>query len=164
MPLIECRDLVLGYENNPVLSGVNFSVESADYLCVVGENGSGKSTLIKSLVGLIKPMGGKIRYGGGLRPGEIGYLPQQTETGRDFPASVREVVLSGCLNQMGMRPFYLRAERARAEQAMRMLGVWDCRDQGIGNLSGGQRQRVLLARALCATSRMLVLDEPAGRA
>lgn len=162
MPLITCKDLALAYENDLVLCEVNFSIEPGDYLCVVGENGSGKSTLIKSLVGLLKPVRGEIVYGDGLRPGEVGYLPQQSAANRAFPASVWEVVLSGCLNRLGARPFYGRAEKRRAEEAMRLLGVWPLRGANIGALSGGQRQRTLLARALCAADKLLVLDEPAA--
>ncbi len=162
MPLIICKNLALAYENNIVLTDVNFSVGQGEYLCVVGENGSGKSTLIKSLVGLMQPARGEIVYGDSLCAGEIGYMPQQSGAQSDFPASVREVVLSGCLGRLGARPFYAAADKKKAEQSMQLLGVWALRNEPVGALSGGQRQRVLLARALCATGQLLVLDEPAS--
>lgn len=160
MALITCRDLAMSYEGRTVLSGLSFSVEAGDYLCIVGENGSGKSTLVKSLLGLKKPAGGQIVFGDGFTSNQIGYLPQQTDIQKDFPASVKEVVLSGCLNKLGRRFFFSSADKKRAEQAMRRLGVWDIRGRCYRDLSGGQQQRVLLARALCATESLLLLDEP----
>ena len=123
MALITCSDLTLGYENIPVAQHLSFTVEEGDYLCIVGENGSGKSTLMKTLLGLKAPLSGSVAFGGGLRPTEIGYLPQQTPLQRDFPASVQEVVLSGCLGRCGWRPFYSRAEKALAAQNMDRLGI-----------------------------------------
>ena len=162
MALITCTGLTLGYENTPVARHLTFTVEEGDYLCIVGENGSGKSTLMKTLLGLQPPLAGSVTYGGGLRQTEIGYLPQQTPLQRDFPASVQEVVLSGCLGRCGWRPFYSRSEKALAARNMERLGItglaWRC----YRELSGGQQQRVLLARALCATQKLLLLDEPAA--
>ena len=162
MALITCTGLTLGYENTPVARHLTFTVEEGDYLCIVGENGSGKSTLMKTLLGLQPPLAGSVTYGGGLRQTEIGYLPQQTPLQRDFPASVQEVVLSGCLSRCGWRPFYSRSEKALAARNMERLGItglaWRC----YRELSGGQQQRVLLARALCATQKLLLLDEPAA--
>lgn len=160
MSLLTCRDLSLGYDGRVVLSGVNFTVEEGDYLCVVGENGSGKSTLIKGLLRLKTPVSGVIETGGGLHPNEIGYLPQQSESQRDFPADVWEVVLSGRLNRLGARPFYSRADRDEARRSMETLGILPLKDRCFSELSGGQQQRVLLARALCATRKLLLLDEP----
>lgn len=160
MAIVECRDLRFSYDGRTVLEDVSFSVEQGDYLCVVGENGSGKSTLIKGLLGLKTPESGSIDFSEGLRPTEIGYLPQQTQIQRDFPASVYEVVLSGCLNSLGGRLMYSKQDRARAEENMERMGIEDIRDAGYQQLSGGQQQRVLLARALCATKRLLLLDEP----
>lgn len=160
MALIDCEGLTLGYERTVAVQGLDFSVRQGEYLCVVGENGSGKSTLIKALLRLHPLSAGAIRYGDGLRPSQIGYLPQQTALQRDFPASVREVVLSGCLNQMGLRPVYLAAEKRRAAAAMARLGILALQNRSYHALSGGQQQRVLLARALCATRRLLLLDEP----
>ena len=162
MSLLTCRDVSLGYEGRTVVSGINFTVERGDYLCVVGENGSGKSTLIKSLLGLKEPLSGQIERGDGLRRNEIGYLPQQNDWQRDFPASVWEVVLSGCLNRLGVRPFYSRSEKAETRANLEVLGLWELRDRSFHELSGGQQQRVLLARMLCATRELLLLDEPAA--
>lgn len=162
MALLSCNDLVLGYEGKTVLSGVNFAVEPGMYLCIVGENGSGKSTLTKALLGAKAPMSGSITFGEGLRQNEIGYLPQQTQVQKDFPASVEEIVLSGRLNQLGKRLFYNKADRQTVQENMKLLGIEGMRHACYQELSGGQQQRVLLARALCATSRLLVLDEPAA--
>lgn len=162
MAQLTCENLVLGYEGRAVVRDLNFEVNSGDYLCIVGENGSGKSTLIKALLGLKKPMSGEIRYGGGLEADEIGYLPQQTMVQRDFPASVREIVLSGCLNRTGFRPFYNRQEKKKASESLERLGIRSLEKRCYRELSGGQQQRVLLARALCATRSMLLLDEPAA--
>ena len=160
MPQLECRDLTLGYDGKTVLSGLSFAVNAGDYLCVVGENGSGKSTLMKTILKLRPPMSGEIITGGGLRSNEIGYLPQQTQVQKDFPASVLEVVLSGCLNRCGMRPAYNKAEKQMAGENLRRLGIADLAKRCYRELSGGQQQRVLLARALCATRKILLLDEP----
>ena len=160
MAILKCEDLSFSYEGRTVLHDVNFHVDAGDYLCVVGENGSGKSTLIKGLLGLKAPDTGRIIHSDGLRPNEIGYLPQQTQLQRDFPASVREVVLSGCLNSMGQRFRYNLEDRARAELNMERMGIEELADESYQALSGGQQQRVLLARALCATKKLLLLDEP----
>lgn len=160
MAQIICDQLTLGYENTRLLTGLSFQVNAGDYLCIVGENGSGKSTLVRTLLGLQPPVSGTIRFSDGLRSQEIGYLPQQTEVQRDFPASVREIVLSGCQNRMGLRPFYRKEERALAESNMEKLGIQNLAERCYRELSGGQQQRVLLARALCATRKLLLLDEP----
>ena len=160
MPQLTCSDLTLGYEGHAVLKGLNFAVNAGDYLCIVGENGSGKSTLMKGLLGLKQPDGGSIEFGEGLKSTEIGYLPQQTQLQRDFPASVWEVVLSGCLNSLGRRLHYNDEDKKRAAFNMERMGVEDLKDKSYQALSGGQQQRVLLARALCATKKMLLLDEP----
>lgn len=160
MALITCEHLSLGYENRELLRDLSFSVRAGDYLCIVGENGSGKTTLMKTILGLRQPLAGSIRFGDGLRQTEIGYLPQQTDVQRDFPASVWEIVLSGCMNSLGLRPFYGKAQKARAEEALQKLDIADLRRRCYRELSGGQQQRVLLARALCATGKLLLLDEP----
>ncbi len=160
MSMIEVKDLALGYENSAILKGLNFTVNKGDYLCIVGENGSGKSTLMKTLLGLQKPLSGEIFFGDGLKKNEIGYLPQQTVVQRDFPASVREIVLSGCQSRCGFRPFYNKAEKQLAEQNMERMGIKSFEKRCYRELSGGQQQRVLLARALCATQKILLLDEP----
>ncbi len=156
MSLIDCRDLCLAYEGKIAVRDLTFHVEAGDYLCIVGENGSGKSTLIKALLGLKKPKSGSITYGDGLRRTELGYLPQQTPAQKDFPASVWEVVLSGCR----AAPFYGAAEKRRAAENLEKLGLTEMKSACYRDLSGGQQQRVLLARALCATRKLLLLDEP----
>lgn len=160
MELISCKDLSIGYDNHIVASDLSFCVSEGDYLCIVGENGAGKSTLMKTLLGLQKPISGKLAYENGLHQNEIGYLPQQTDIQRDFPASVKEVVLSGCLNARKFRPFYSKSDRQRCADNMALLGITGLRRTCYRELSGGQQQRVLLARALCATKKLLILDEP----
>ena len=159
-PLIVCRDVDFGYENYDVVVGVSRTVEEGDYLCIVGENGSGKSTLMKGLLGLLKPTGGSLTVDEELKKTGIGYLPQQTAAQRDFPATVQEVVLSGCLSRRGALPFYSRKEKTIARENMEKTGIYQMKDHCYRELSGGQQQRVLIARALCATSRLLILDEP----
>lgn len=160
MALIRCEDVSIGYEGQTVVRDLDFSINAGDYLCIVGENGSGKSTLVKSLLGLKSVEKGRIIYGDGLRKNEIGYLPQQTDVQKDFPASVYEVVLSGRLNSRGLKPFYTAADKREAVAKMELLGIRDLAKQCFRDLSGGQKQRALLARALCATRTMLLLDEP----
>ncbi len=160
MTQIQCENLTLGYGSQVVLSGLSFEVNEGDYLCIVGENGSGKTTLMKTMLGLTKPLSGSIVYGDGLSARDIGWLPQQTDVQRDFPASVREIVLSGCLGRDGFRPFYSRKDKALAEQAMERMNITKLKNRCYRELSGGQQQRVLLARALCATQKILLLDEP----
>lgn len=160
MTQLTCQNLAVGYEGRAVLENLNFSVCPGDYLCIVGENGSGKSTLMKTILGLQPPVRGKVLTGDGLRKNEIGYLPQQTPVQRDFPASVREIVLSGCQGRCGGRPFYSKEERRLAEIAMERMQVAALTKRCYRTLSGGQQQRVLLARALCAAQNMLLLDEP----
>jgi zinc transport system ATP-binding protein len=162
MEQLICQDLTLGYEGKTVVSGLSFTVNTGDYLCIVGENGSGKSTLMKTILKLKSPISGKIKTGDDLLSVEIGYLPQQTAAQKDFPASVREVVRSGSLNRCGFRPFYNKQEKQMAESNMEKLGIADISKQCYRELSGGQQQRTLLARALCATRKILLLDEPAA--
>lgn len=161
MTIIECKDLTMGYGGQIAFRNLSFKVQQGDYLAIVGENGSGKSTLVKGLLGLITPKSGEIRLCG-VRRSQIGYLPQQTATQRDFPASVWEVVLSGCLGQGGYLPWYCASQKARAEKALEQLGVAQLKKRSFRELSGGQRQRVLIARALCAADKLLLLDEPAA--
>lgn len=160
MSLISCKDLELSYDGRCIVSDLSFEVSQGSYLCIVGENGSGKSTLMKTLLGLKGYSKGMLTFGGGLQRSDVGYLPQQTEIQKDFPASVGEVVLSGCLNQCGFRPFYRKSEKENAKRQMKRLGILDIADFCYRELSGGQQQRVLLARALCAAGKLLVLDEP----
>ena len=160
MALIECKNVTLGYDSKIVLENLSFSVNSGDYLCIIGENGSGKSTLMKTVLGLKNPLSGEIIFGSGLKKNEIGYLPQQTVVQRDFPASVYEIVLSGCLNKQGFAPFYRKSDRERARKNIERMNISDLSKRCYRELSGGQQQRVLLARALCATEKLLLLDEP----
>ena len=159
-PVIICQDLKLGFGANILVEHLSFTIEKGSYLCIVGENGAGKSTLLRALLGLLKPLSGSITLGEGLQRREIGYLPQQTFVQRDFPASVREVVLSGCQGRCGLRPFYNREEKQIAEKAMEQMEITGLAETCYRDLSGGQQQRVLLARALCASDKLLVLDEP----
>ena len=160
MAYITAQDLSLGYDAHAIVEGLNFTVNPGDYLCIVGENGSGKTTLMKTLLRLREPLSGQILIGDGLRKNEIGYLPQQTVVQRDFPASVREIVLSGCQGRCGIRPFYSKEEKRLAQENMERMGITALADRCYRELSGGQQQRVLLARALCATRKVLLLDEP----
>lgn len=160
MAQLTCENVSLGYDNKTILSNLSFSVNSGDYLCIVGENGSGKSTLMRTMLGLQKPMSGEISLGDGLKKGEIGYLPQQTDVQKNFPASVKEIVLSGCQARAGLRPFYNNQEKEMAANAMKKMRIEGFSKRCYRELSGGQQQRVLLARALCATQKILLLDEP----
>ncbi|MDR1408977.1 MAG: metal ABC transporter ATP-binding protein [Oscillospiraceae bacterium] len=160
MSLITCKDAAFGYDGETAISGLNFAVNGGDYLCVVGENGSGKSTLIKGLLRLKSPQQGSVLMGDGLKANEIGYLPQQTAAQKDFPASVYEVILSGRLGARGILPFYSRRDKAVAEENIRRLDIGKLRHKCYRELSGGQQRRALLARALCATKKLLLLDEP----
>lgn len=160
MSYIEARELSVGYDGVAVEKNISFTVNKGDYLCIVGENGSGKTTLMKTLLGLTAPLSGQIIYGDDLSRNEIGYLPQQTDVQKDFPASVKEIVMSGLCAGSGKRPFYNKDEKAIADKNMRRMDIADLKDKCYRELSGGQQQRVLLARALCATGKVLLLDEP----
>ena len=160
MALITVENLSVGYDGKPVVEGLSFTVNEGDYLCILGENGSGKSTMMKTLLGLNKPLSGKMETGNELRHTEIGYLPQQTDVQRDFPASVKEIVLSGCIARSGLHPFYSKEEKKLAEENMEKMGITHLAKRSYRDLSGGQQQRVLLARALCAARKVLLLDEP----
>ena len=160
MSQLTCHNLSLGYEGREIISNLSFHVNAGDYLCIIGENGSGKSTLMKTLLGLRRPMKGEITTGDGLTRNAIGYLPQQTVVQKDFPASVKEIVISGFQGRIGLRPFYTRAEKRAALENIKKMGVEHLQNRCYRELSGGQQQRVLLARALCATQKMLLLDEP----
>ena len=159
MSLISCKNICLSYENTPVIDSLSFNVEAGDYFCIVGENGSGKSTLVKAILGLKETASGHLHLGDGLKKGEIGYLPQQTTAQKDFPASVYEVVISGCLADK-KTVFYTKKHKELAKENMNKLDVYSLKDRCFRELSGGQQQRVLLARALCATKKLILLDEP----
>ncbi|MCQ2521084.1 MAG: metal ABC transporter ATP-binding protein [Lachnospiraceae bacterium] len=156
---ITCKNLTLGYDGQPVAEGISFTINAGDYVVVLGENGAGKSTLMKTLVHQVKPIAGEMHYGD-MKHYEIGYLPQKTQVQKDFPASVWEIVLSGCLSRLGKRLFFGKAEKERAMKNLERMAIADLKDKSFRNLSGGQQQRVLLARALCASEKLLLLDEP----
>ncbi|MBQ7469405.1 MAG: ABC transporter ATP-binding protein [Pseudobutyrivibrio sp.] len=159
MAILTAKDLAVGYEKQPVLKNINFEIEAGDYFCIVGENGSGKSTLMKTILGLLPPIEGSIQVGQGLMKNQIGYLPQQSDVQRDFPATVFEIVLSGCQN--GLKGFfYSKAQKKMALENIEKMGISHLKNKCYRQLSGGQQQRVLLARALCATTKVLLLDEP----
>ena len=160
MEQIICSSLSLSYDGHTVCENLELTVNKGDYICIVGDNGSGKSTFVKALLSLKTVSGGKIEYKNGISKRDIGYLPQQSDAQKDFPAKVREVVLSGCVSKLGKRFFMGKAEKLDAIQNMKMLGVYELADKSYRELSGGQQQRVLLARALCAAKKILILDEP----
>jgi len=162
MSQISCKNVSMSYEKKLVLEEISFDINQGDYLCIVGENGSGKTTLMKGILGLMPLKTGHIEFGEGVKSNKIGYLPQQTAVQRDFPASVYEVVLSGCLNRRGLKPFYSSNERNAVLDNLKILGIEKLKSKSYKTLSGGQQQRVLLARALCSTEKILLLDEPAA--
>ncbi len=159
MELISCENVALKYQSYTVCDNLNFTVCDGDYLCIVGENGSGKSTLVNALLSLKECSEGKITFKDGLKVSQIGYLPQTTQIEKDFPASVFEVVLSGCLaHKKGL--FFKSEQKKQAQKALELLNINDIKKKSFSSLSGGQKQRVLLARALCAAKKVLLLDEP----
>ena len=160
MSQLTCSNLSIGYDGRTVAENISFAAERGDYICIVGENGSGKSTLVKTILNLNTPLSGSVKFGDGLKRNEIGYLPQQTDIQKDFPSSVSEVVMSGFLARHKFLPFYSKAEKAQAAAEMERLGISDLAKRCYRELSGGQQQRVFLARALCAATKMIVLDEP----
>ena len=160
MSQLTCEKLTLGYDSKVIIRNLSFSVNAGDYLCILGENGSGKTTLMKTILHLVKPLEGKITTGDGLQADEIGYLPQQTMIQKDFPASVREIVLSGCQSRCGKRPFYIKSERLLAAQAMAKMGITHLAKKCYRELSGGQQQRVSIARSLALKPKVLLFDEP----
>lgn len=160
MAQLRCENISVGYEDGIVVSDVSFELNRGDYVCIVGENGAGKSSLLKGILGLARIQGGKLEYGDGMSRANVGYLPQQKDYQKNFPATVKEVVMSGFLNKMGLRPYYNRAEKAKAMEILSDFGMADYVKASFGSLSGGQKQRVLLARAMCATDKLLLLDEP----
>ena len=160
--LFEVKNLSLGYEKEKIINNISFCVNEKDFIIVVGKNGAGKSTLIKGILGLIKPMEGEIIFDSSLNRKLIGYMPQETKVESSFPASVMEIVLSGRINKMGFRPFYNKEDKEKAIEALKILNVYDIKNKSFCDLSGGQRQKVLLARSLCATDKLLILDEPSN--
>ena len=161
MSMIELKNVTLGYDDHIVLKNINMEINENDFICVVGPNGSGKSTLIKGILGLIKPLKGKIVYND-LKHNFVGYMPQETKVDNNFPASVFEIVLSGTLNKIGFKLFYSKKEKEIAESNLKLLNIFDLKNKNFCDLSGGQRQKVLLARALSATTKLIILDEPSN--
>jgi len=161
MAMIACSNASFAYDGKVVLDNLNFQVNQGDYLCIVGENGSGKTTLMNGILGLMRPKSGEIIFGDGLKSTQIGYLPQQNSAHKNFPASVYEVVISGRLNSRGLLPFYSKEDKLAAHNIMDKLGILPIRKKSFTELSGGQQQRTLLGRAMCATKKALLLDEPA---
>lgn len=160
MSLIKCNNIEFKYDNKEILKNISFEVNKGDYLCIIGENGSGKSTLLNIISGVLKPNFGTVVLGDELSKREIGYLPQQAEIHENFPASVYEVVISGCVNKLRLKPFYTRKEKQIANYNMNLLEISDIKNKCFHELSGGQKQRVLLARTLCSAENIILLDEP----
>lgn len=158
MQLLKCENIHMNYDSTKAVNGVSFTIDEGDFLCIVGENGAGKSTLLKGILGLQKISEGSVTFNG-IKKSEIGYLPQRTQVQKDFPAAVKEVVLSGRIGRKG-KLFYSTEDRQIASENMETMKISDIRNKSFNELSGGQQQRVLLARALCATDRLLLLDEP----
>lgn len=161
MSLLEVKNLVLGYEKQIVINNISFEVNNNDFILIVGSNGVGKSTLVKGILGLIKPLSGEINYNE-IKKKFVGYMPQETKVDSNFPASVKEIVLSGLLNNMGFRPFYNKEDKKRLDEVLSILHIENLKNKSFSELSGGQRQKVLLARSLCATKKLLILDEPSN--
>ena len=161
MSLLEINNLVLGYEKQTIINNISFEVNNNDFILIVGSNGVGKSTLVKGILGLIKPLSGEINYND-LKKKFVGYMPQETKVDANFPASVKEIVLSGLLNNMGFRPFYNKEDKKRLDEVLSILHIENLKNKSFSELSGGQRQKVLLARSLCATKKLLILDEPSN--
>ena len=160
--LFEVKNLTLGYEKENIINNISFTVEEKDFIVIVGKNGAGKSTLIKGILGLIKPKSGEIIFNESFNKKLIGYMPQETKVSQNFPASVKEIVLSGRINKMGLRPFYNSKDKEKCEEVLKILNIYDIKDKSFFELSGGQRQKTLLARSLCATDKLLILDEPSN--
>ena len=160
--MIKCENLSLGYDGKAIVENLNFEIKDGDYLCIIGENGVGKSTLIKTLLKLIKPISGEVIYNENLVPTEIGYLSQQQQLMKDFPASVFEIVISGCQSKVGIRPFYNKKEKLAAREKIEELGLSELMKRSFSELSGGQQQRIAIARAIVNEPKVLLLDEPLG--
>ena len=162
MSVLELKKLRLGYGENIVIEDATFTLEQGDFACVVGTNGAGKSTLVRGILGLLEPKAGTIKYGEGINRTKIGYLPQDLRTDANFPATVEEIVTTGCLGHMKFRPFYCHSEHRHVERSLKTLGIAELAKKSYMQLSGGQRQKVLLARSLSATEKLLILDEPSN--
>lgn len=157
--LLECKDLCVYYEGKQILKDVSFDINERDFVCIVGENGTGKSTLTNAILGLLPIASGTIKMHG-ITKSDIGYLPQKLKVAANFPASVKEVVMSGFVGKKFFSPFYSKTQKCKADDALRLLGLEEVKDRSYLELSGGQQQRVLLARAVCAAEKLVLLDEP----
>lgn len=160
MSQIQCKNMSIGYTNKVVLRNINFEINQGEYVFILGDNGVGKTTLLKTLLGLIPPLKGDIIYDSSIKKTSIGYIPQKSKIQQEFPASVYEIVLSGCINKLKWKPFYTKKEKEKVADAMKLLNISHLAKRPYRELSGGQQQRVLLARAFCATDKILILDEP----
>lgn len=160
MSLLKVSDLSLGYEGRKIVDSISFTVNQGDFLSIIGENGTGKTTLVKGLLGLIGKLSGNIELSEGITQSHIGYLSQKNLITKDFPASVMEIVLSGFLNSKRLGLFYSKKQKAEAEDMMAKVDILNLKNASFSQLSGGQQQRVLLARALCAAKKLILLDEP----
>ncbi len=154
--IIKAENLAIGYDKCPVAEHINFKINRGDYVCIIGENGAGKSTLVKTILGLIPPVGGSLEASDDI---SIGYLPQQTTLQKDFPATVKEIVMTGLLpGKKGF--FYTKKDKETAMEKLSVMGIEDLAGKNFKNLSGGQQQKVLMARALCISGDAMLLDEP----
>lgn len=160
MSLLKVSDLSLGYEGRKIVQNISFTVNQGDFLSIIGENGTGKTTLVKGLLGLIGKLSGSIELSEGITQSHIGYLGQKNLIAKDFPASVWEIVLSGFLNSKRLGLFYSKEQKLEAERMMKKVDILNLKNASFSQLSGGQQQRVLLARALCAAKKLILLDEP----
>ena len=160
MSQIECKNMSIGYSNKTILRNLNFEINQGEYIFILGDNGVGKTTLLKTLLGLIPPLKGDIIYDQSVKKTSIGYIPQKSKIQQEFPASVYEIVISGCVNNLKWKPFYTKKDKEQVATAMKLLNITHLARRPFRELSGGQQQRVLLARAFCATDKILVLDEP----
>ncbi len=161
MFLFKCNNLCLGYGSTLIQENLNIQIDKGDYVFILGENGTGKSTLIKTILGFIKPYSGTIEYSPEWDRKKIGYLPQTSEIQKTFPATVKEIVLSGCQSELGIFPFYKKQHIQKAMNNLKKLGMEEYAGRSFKELSGGQQQRILFARALCATASVIIMDEPA---